>query len=163
MVGFIDAHREVYGVEPICREVPIAPSTYYEQKARERDPARRPARAQRDAELQPEIQRVWDDNFQVYGAKKVWRQVNREGIAVARCTVARLMGVLGLEGAVRGRAWTTTTKADDQAEPPTDLVEREFAAQRPNELWVSDFTYVATWRGFVYVAFEPPRVFRRLG
>ena len=153
MVGFIDAHRDAYGVEPICREVPIAPSTYYEQKARERDPARRPARAQRDAELQPEIQRVWDDNFQVYGAKKVWRQLNREGIAVARCTVARLMGVLGLEGAVRGRAWTTTTKSDDQADRPADLVDREFAAQRPNELWVSDFTYVATWRGFVYVAF----------
>jgi putative transposase len=153
MVAFIDAHRDAYGVEPICREVPIAPSTYYEQKARERDPARQPARAQRDAELQPEIQRVWDANYQVYGAKKVWRQLNREGIAVARCTVARLMGVLGLEGAVRGRAWTTTTKSDDRAARPADLVDRAFAAQRPNELWVSDFTYVATWRGFVYVAF----------
>ncbi len=153
MVAFIDAHRDAYGVEPICREVPIAPSTYYEQKARERDPARRPARAQRDAELQPEIQRLWNENFQVYGAKKVWRQLNREGSTAARCTVARLMGLMGLEGAVRGRAWTTTTKSSGQADRPADLVDRAFAAQRPNELWVSDFPYVATWRGFVYVAF----------
>ena len=153
MVGFIDAHRDAYGVEPICREVPIAPSTYYEQKARQADPGRLPARAQRDTALQPEIQRVWDQNFQVYGAKKVWRQLNREGIAVARCTVERLMGLLGLQGAVRGRAWTTTTQSDDQGDRPADLVERAFTAERPNQLWVSDFTYVATWRGFVYTAF----------
>jgi len=153
MVGFIDAHRDAYGVEPICREVPIAPSTSYEQKARQADPTRLPARAQRDAQLVPEIPRVWDANVQVYGAKKVWKQLQREGIAVARCTVARLMGGMGLHGAVRGRAWTTTTTGDDHAERPMDLVARAFAARRPTELWVSDFTYVATWRGFVYVAF----------
>lgn len=162
MVGFIDAHRDAYGVEPICREVPIAPSTYYVQKARQADPTRQPARAQRDARLCPEIQRVWDANFQVYGAKKVWRQLNREGIAVARCTVARLMSGLGLQGAVRGRAWTTTTRRADCAARPTDLVDREFAAPRPNALWVSDFTYVATWRGFVYVAFVIDAFARRI-
>ncbi len=153
MVAFIDAHREAYGVEPICREVPIAPSTYYEHKARQADPTRLPARAQRDARLRPEIARVWHQNFQVYGAKKIWKQLKREGIAVARCTVARLMHDVGLTGAVRGRAWKATTVADDHADRPTDLVAHDFSAYRPNALWVSDFTYVATWRGFVYVAF----------
>ncbi len=152
MVRFIDAHRGAYGVEPICAVVPIAPSSYYEHKARQADPTRVPARAQRDAVLREEIRRVWDENFEVYGAKKVWKQLNREGIAVARCTVARLMRSLGLRGAVRGRKFKTTI-ADDAAARPLDLVDRDFTASRPNQLWVSDLTYVATWHGFVYVAF----------
>jgi transposase InsO family protein len=135
MVSFIDAHRETYGVEPICAVLPIAPSTYYEQKVRQADPARLPARAQRDGMLQVEIRRVWDENFQVYGIRKVWRQLNREGIGVARCTVGRLMRAMGLQGAVRGRK-VRTTIADDTAARPADLVNREFAASRPNELWV---------------------------
>jgi len=152
MVAFIDAHREAYGVEPICAELPIAPSTYYEAKARERDPSRLPARAQRDQALTPEIQRVWHDNFEAYGARKTWRQLNREGIRVARCTVRRLMRHLGLRGVVRGKAFKTTVP-DTAATRPADLVERRFSASRPNRLWVADFTYVATWRGFVFVAF----------
>ena len=108
MVAFIDAHRDDYGVESICKQLPIAPSTYYEHKARAVDPERLPLRSQHDRALKPEIRRVWDENFQVYGAKKVWRQLNREQIPVARCTVERLMGVLGLQGAVRGKAWKTT-------------------------------------------------------
>jgi transposase InsO family protein len=162
MVSFIDRHRGVYGVEPICREVPIAPSTYYEQKARQVDPSRLPARAQRDACLCPEIQRVWDENHQVYGAKKVWKQLNREGIRVARCTVARLMRGLGLRGVVRGRAWTTTTRSEQGTAGPADLVQRDFTATRPNQLWVADLTYVATWRGFVYVAFVIDAFARRI-
>lgn len=152
MVAFIDAHRKDFGVEPICAQLPIAPSTYYEVKARERDPSRRPMRAQRDAQLRPEITRVWHANRRVYGAKKVWKQLNRERIAVARCTVARLMRDLALRGVVRGRR-AKTTVPDLLAERPQDLVQRNFTATRPNQLWVSDFTYVATWRGFVYVAF----------
>jgi putative transposase len=152
MVGFIDAHRETYGVEPICAVLPIAPSTYYEQKARQADPRRQPARVQREARLRPEIQRVWQANRRVYGAKKVWKQLNRETIPVARCTVARLMRDLGLRGVVRGRRITTTIP-DTLADRPRDLVERDFRATRPNQLWVADLTYVATWRGFVYVAF----------
>jgi putative transposase len=152
MVGFIDAHRETYGVEPICAVLPIAPSTYYEQKARQADPRRQPARVQREARLRPEIQRVWQANRQVYGAKKVWKQLNRETIPVARCTVARLMRDLGLRGVVRGRR-STTTIPDALAARPRDLVERDFRAMRPNRLWVADLTYVATWRGFAYVAF----------
>ena len=159
MVRFIDAHRGTYGVEPICREVPIAPSTYYEQKRRHATPSRR---ARRDAALGPEIQRVWDEQFQVYGAKKVWKQLNREGIPVARCTVARLMRGLGLQGAVRGRAFQTTTQPQTDAARPADLVERDFTATRPNQLWVSDLTYVATWRGFVYVAFVIDAFARRI-
>jgi transposase InsO family protein len=151
-VAFIDDHREEYGVEPICTVLPIAPSTYYRHKARESDPTLHPARAQRDEELRVEIQRVWKDNFQVYGVRKIWRQLNREGHTVARCTVARLMRDLGLFGAVRGRRFQTTVPADGAARPE-DRVERNFTAERPNQLWVSDFTYVATWRGFVYVAF----------
>jgi len=153
MVSFIDEHREEHGVEPICALLPIAPSTYYAQKKKQVDPLRRSARAQRDERLCPEILRVWRENLQVYGAKKVWKQLNREGIRVARCTVARLMVQLGLSGAVRGRRFKLTTIADDAAARPQDLVERNFAAERPNQLWVSDLTYVATWRGFVYVAF----------
>ena len=153
MVAFVDAHRDAYGVEPICRQLPIAPSTYFRHKAQHADPARRCARAQRDDELRTSIQRVWDAHFQVYGPRKVWRQLRRDGIVVARCTVRRLMRAMGLAGAVRGRAWATTTQPSTAAGRPPDLVERTFAAQRPNQLWVSDFTYVATWGGFVYVAF----------
>jgi transposase InsO family protein len=153
MVAFIDDHREVYGVGPITEVLPIAPSTYYAHKAIQADPSLRSARAKRDAWLKVEIQRVWDENFAVYGAEKVWTQLNREGISVARCTVARLMKELGLQGAVRGRAFKTTTIPGEEASRPLDLVDRDFRASRPNELWVSDLTYVATWRGFVYVAF----------
>ena len=152
MITFIDDHREVYGVGPICKVLPIAPSTYYAVKAHEAEPALRSARAQRDEALRAEVRRVWEQNRRVYGVRKVWRQLNREGIAVARCTVARLMREMGLRGAVRGRRTRTTIPAD-QAGRPLDLVERDFSAERPNQLWVSDLTYVATWRGFVYVAF----------
>ena len=152
MVSFIDAHRGEYGVEPICTQLPIAPSTYYECKAREVDPTRLPARARRDIELAGEIQRVYDENFFVYGAYKVWRQLNREQITVARCTVERLMRSLSLRGVVRGRSCRTTI-SDDAAGRPADLVNRQFKATRPNQLWVADITFVATWAGFVYVAF----------
>ena len=152
MVAFIDDHRAEYGVEPICAVLPIAPSTYYAHKAREADPKLRPARAQRDEQLRLEIARVWKENLQVYGVRKVWRQLHREATVVARCTVARLMSDMGLAGAVRGRRIRTTIPAD-VANRPGDLVKRDFTAERPNRLWVSDFTYVATWRGFVYVAF----------
>ena len=152
MVSFIDDHRGEYGVEPICQVLPIAPSTYYAFKAREADPALRSARAKQDEWLRGEIRRVWEANFKLYGVRKVWRQLNREGIDVARCTVARLMEELGLEGTVRGKRFKTTIP-DEVATRPLDLVERDFTASRPNQLWVSDLTYVATWRGFVYVAF----------
>ncbi len=152
MTAFIDDHRAEYGVEPICEVLPIAPSTYYAAKAREADPSLRSARAHRDDALRAEVRRVWEENRRVYGVRKVWRQLNREGIEVARCTVARLMREMGLQGAVRGRRVRTTVPTD-QAERPLDLVQRDFSADRPNQLWVSDLTYVATWRGFVYVAF----------
>jgi putative transposase len=152
MITFIDDHRQVYGVEPICRVLPIAPSTYYQHVARRADPARQPARAQRDARLCGEIRRVWEENFQVYGVRKVWRQLAREGIQVARCTVERLMKKLGLRGVRRGR-FIRTTVSDRSAPCPLDRVQRQFKAERPNALWVSDFTYVSTWQGFVYVAF----------
>jgi putative transposase len=147
MIAYIDANRDCYGVEPICRVLPIAPSTYYHARRR---PAS--ARALRDQELKAEIGRVHAEHLGVYGARKVWRQLHREGIAVARCTVERLMGELGLEGVRRGKARRTTTP-DATAARPADLVGRNFAAQRPNQLWVADLTYVATWSGFVYVAF----------
>jgi transposase InsO family protein len=153
MITFIDDHREEYGVEPICRVLPIAPSIYYEHKARQADPSRLPQRAVRDADLREEIERVWKENKAVYGAYKVWRQLNREEISVARCTVERLMGQMGLQGAVRGRRYKKTTISDESANRPMDLVGRDFTAQRPNQLWVADLTYVATWAGFVYVAF----------
>jgi putative transposase len=153
MVAFIDDHRAEYGVEPICRVLPIAPSVYYEQKAREIDPSRLPERAVRDRELCVEIERVWKENRSVYGARKVWLQLNREGFPVARCTVARLMREMGLRGVVRGRAFKKTTIVDEGAQRPADLVNRQFVADRPNQLWVADITYVATWAGFVYVAF----------
>jgi transposase InsO family protein len=152
MVSFIDEHKQTHGVEPICAALPIAPSTYYQRKAQQLNAERLSVRARRDLALQSEIRRVWDENFGVYGARKVWRQLNREGIPVARCTVERLMRDLGLSGAVRGRKFKTTI-ADDTAARPADLVCREFTASRPNQLWVSDLTYVATWQGFVYVAF----------
>ncbi len=152
MVSFIDDHREECGVEPICRQLPIAPSIYHEQKAREADPSRLPKRAVRDAALREEIERVWKENFGVYGARKVWRQLIREKVDVARCTVERLMREMGLRGVVRGRK-VKTTIADELAERPLDLVQRDFTADRPNRLWVADLTYVATWMGFVYVAF----------
>jgi putative transposase len=152
MVDFIDRHRDQYGVEPICAQLPIAPSQYYEAKAREIDPERRPSRLRRDEALLPQIHRIYEENFGVYGARKVWRQLSREEIEVARCTVERLMRSLGLRGVVRGRKCRTTIP-DDRAERPLDHVNRQFVATRPNELWVADFTYVATWSGFVYVAF----------
>jgi len=152
MVSFIDEQRERYGVEPICQMLPIAPSTYYEQKARQADPSRLPPRARRDLALSPEVERVWRENRRVYGAKKVWTQLGREGFPVARCTVERLMRKLGIRGVVRGRK-VRTTIPDDAADRPADLVERDFTADRPNQLWVADLTYVATWAGMVYAAF----------
>ena len=152
MTAFIDDHRDVYGVEPICAVLPIAPSTYYKQKTRQADPSRLAKRVRRDAALRMEIERVWHENRQVYGARKVWRQLHREGFAVARCTVERLMRQMGLQGVVRGKR-VRTTIADEAAVRPSDLVERDFTASHPNQLWVADLTYVATWAGFVYVAF----------
>jgi putative transposase len=161
MIAFIDAHRAVYGVEPICRVLPIAPSTYCAHAARRADRGKLPARARSDARLQVEIRRVFEENFRVYGVRKVWRQLGREGIAVARCTVARLMRAMGLQGAVRGKP-VRTTISDKAAPCPLDRVNRQFRALRPNALWVSDFTYVATWAGFVYVAFVIDAFARRI-
>ena len=152
MVSFIDEHRAEYGVESICAQLPIAPSMYYEHKGRQADPERLPPRQRRDRALAPEIRRVHEENFRVYGARKVWRQLGREGQVVARCTVERLMRAQGLRGVVRGRKCRTTIP-DDSADRPLDRVNRQFQASRPNQLWVADFTYVATWAGFVYVAF----------
>jgi putative transposase len=146
MTAYIDRHKDRFGVEPICQQLPIAPSTYYHAKRR---PAS--ARALRGRKLKAEIARVHAENSGVYGAHKVWRQLHREGIAVARCTVERLMGALGLEGVRRGKPRKTTTP-DETAARPADLVDRDFGVQRPNQLWVADLTYVATWSGFVYVA-----------
>jgi transposase InsO family protein len=161
MIAFIDDHRAAYGVEPICRVLPIASSTYHAYDARRVDPSRAPARSQRDAVLCAQIRRVWEENFQVYGVRKVWRQLKREGIEVARCTVARLMRRLGLKGATRGKPVRTTIS--DKAMPcPADKVNRQFQAPRPNALWVADFTYVATWQGFVYVAFVIDAFARRI-
>ena len=153
MVTFIDQHRATYGVEPICHVLPIAPSTYFRCKGEQRDPARRSARRQRDEVLRAIIRRIYDENRSVYGPRKVWKQMGREGLHATRCRVRRLMREMGLIGAVRGHAWTITTQSSPEADRPLDLVDRNFTATRPNQLWVSDFTYVATWRGFVYVAF----------
>ena len=168
MMSFIDAHRGRYGVGPVpafagmtCAEVPRAPSTYYEHKAREGEPERAPLRVRRDEWLCGEIRRVYDKHFAVYGVRKVWRQLRREGVAVARCTVARLMRRLGLQGAVRGRR-AKTTQSVVQGERPDDRVNREFKVSRPNALWVSDLTYVATWRGFAYTAFVIDAYARRI-
>jgi len=161
MISFVEEHRDVHGVEPICRLLPIAPSTYYEHVDRRRDPAKLSARAKRDAELRDEIQRVWEENFRVYGVRKVWRQLRRKEIAVARCAVARLMRAMGLRGVVRGKA-VRTTVSDKAAPCPLDRVNRDFKAPRPNVLWVADFTYVATWTGFVHVAFVVDAFARRI-
>jgi putative transposase len=150
--AFIDEHRARCGVEPICSALQVAPSAYRLHAARRRLPGLRPERAKRDALLLPEVQRVFDQNLQVYGADKVWRQLLREGLEVARCTVERLMRVAGLRGVRRGKS-VRTTVPDAKAPCPLDRVNRQFQAQRPNELWVADFTYVSTWQGFVYVAF----------
>jgi putative transposase len=147
MIAFIEQNKDRFGVEPICDALPIAPSTYYD--ARTRPPS---ARAVRDAELKPRITEVHAENLSVYGAEKVWRQLLRERVVVARCTVERLMAELGLRGAVRGKTRRTTTP-DQTAARPADLVDRDFSASRPNQLWVADLTYVATWSGFVYVSF----------
>jgi transposase InsO family protein len=161
MIAFIDDHREAHGVETICRVLPIAPSTYRLHAARRREPSMMPARAKRDACLMPEIRRVFDENFQVYGVRKVWRQMQREGRNIARCTVARLMRKMGLQGVIRGRR-VRTTISDKAAVCPLDRVNRQFKATRPNVLWVSDFTYVASWAGFVYVAFVIDAYARRI-
>jgi transposase InsO family protein len=161
MIAFIDDHRGAYGVEPICRELPIAPSTWRAHAARRADPSKRPPRVRRDAALRGEIRRVWDENFRVYGVRKVWRQLGREGIGVARCTVARLMRQMGLQGIVRGKS-VRTTISDKAAPCPLDRVNRDFEAPAPNRLWVSDFTYVATWAGVVYVAFVIDAYARRI-
>jgi putative transposase len=161
MIAFIDQHRGAFGVEPICRVLPIAPSTYHEHVARRGDASKLSARARRDATLCDHIRRVFEKNFQVYGVRKVWRQLRREGISVARCTVARLMRTMGLEGVVRGKA-VRTTIGDKDAPCPLDRVNRDFRAPRPNVLWVADFTYVATWQGFVHVAFVIDAFARRI-
>jgi putative transposase len=149
---FVDKHRDTYGVEPICKVLQIAPSCYWRHAACQRKPELRCARAKTDDSLMPKIQQVWQSNMQVYGADKVWHQLNREGIKVARCTVERLMKHLGLQGARRGKVVRTTVP--DKALPcPLDRVNRQFRADRPNQLWVSDFTYVSTWQGWQYVAF----------
>jgi putative transposase len=161
MIAFIDAHRDAYGVEPICRVLPIAPSTWHEHAARRADPSRLPARAKRDEVLKEEVRRVFDENFGVYGVRKVWRQMKREGFDIARCTVARLMKSMGLQGVIRGKPLKTTI-SDKAAPCPLDRVNRQFQAPAPNRLWVSDFTYVSTWRGFVYVAFVIDAYARRI-
>ena len=152
MYAFIDEQRDAFGVEPICQVLQVAPSAYRRHAARAREPSLLSPRAQRDAELVPKIEQVWTANFQVYGADKVWKQMNREGVRVARCTVERLMKRMGLRGAMRGKV-VRTTVPDANAPCPLDRVNRHFKADRPDQLWVSDFTYVSTWQGWLYVAF----------
>jgi len=161
MVAFIDQYRGRYGVEPICKELPIAPSTYHRYKTLEQHPERRSSRAKSDEQLALEIKRVWEENHRNYGARKVWKQLKRESLPAARCTVERLMKQLGIEGVRRGRRCITTIP-DEAAYKPLDLVNREFSADRPNQLWVADITYVATWIGFVYVAFVTDVFSRRI-
>jgi putative transposase len=161
MIGFIDDHRGDFGVEPICRVLPIAPSTYHENVAKRRDPEKQSDRQKRDAGLKPEIARIFNDNYQVYGARKVWKQMKRENFDVARCTVERLVKDMGLHGAIRGKPLRTTFP--DKGVPcPRDHVNRQFQPPAPNRLWVSDFTYVSTWAGFVYVAFIIDAFARRI-
>ena len=161
MIAFIDDHRETYGVEPICRVLPIAPSTYHLHVTKRADPAKMSARARRDEALKVEIKRVFEDNYEVYGTRKVWRQLQREGFDIARCTVERLMRDIGLRGVIRGKPVRTTVS--NKALPcPLDRVNRQFQAPCPNALWVADFTYVATWAGFVYVAFVIDAFARRI-
>ncbi len=161
MIAFIDDHRGAYGVEPICQVLPIAPSTYRAHAAKRADPAKLSARAKQDAIRKIEIRRVFAENFDVYGVRKVWRQLRREGEDIARCTVERLMRSMGLQGVIRGKP-VKTTISDKAAPCPLDHVSRQFRAPRPNALWVSDFTYVATWTGFVYVAFVIDAYARRI-
>ena len=167
MIAFIDDHREAYGLEPqsgsrpICKVLPIAPSTYHEHAAKRADPAKLSARAKRDVSLKVEVRRVFAENFEVYGVRKVWRQLRREGFAIARCTVERLMRSMDLCGVIRGKL-VKTTISDKAAPCPLDQVNRQFKVARPNRLWVSDFTYVATWQGFVYVAFVIDTFARRI-
>ena len=161
MIAFVGDHRDVYGVEPICKVLPIAPSTYHERQAQRRDPARLSARARRDLDLKPQIARVFAENFAVYGVRKVWRQMRREEISLARCTVERLMRQMGLRGVIRGKP-VRTTISDKAAPCPRDHVNRQFHAPAPDRLWLSDFTYVATWAGFVYVAFVIDAYARRI-
>ena len=161
MIAFIDDHRAAYGVEPICKVLPIAPSTYHNHAAMRLDPTKLSVRAQRDRTLKPEIARVFAENFEVYGARKVWRQLAREGMPIARCTVERLMGAMGLQGVIRGKPVRTTIQ--DKAAPcPLDHDNRVVHAPAPNRLWLSDFTYVSTWAGFVYVAFVIDAYARRI-
>jgi putative transposase len=161
MIAFIDDHSDGYGVEPICKVLPIAPSTYYARVAQRRDCEKLSDRGRRDLELKPQIARVFAENFAVYGVRKVWRQMQREGFTVARCTVERLMREMGLQGVIRGKPVRTTVS--DKAQPcPLDHVNRQFHAPAPNRLWLSDFTYVATWAGFVYVAFVIDAFARRI-
>ncbi|EET9363671.1 IS3 family transposase, partial [Escherichia coli] len=151
LMPLLDKLREQYGVGPVCSELHIAPSTYYHCQQQRHHPDKRSARAQHDDWLKREIQRVYDENHQVYGVRKVWRQLLREGIRVARCTVARLMAVMGLTGVLRGKKVRTTVSR--KAVAAGDRVNRQFVAERPDQLWVADFTWVSTWQGFVYVAF----------
>lgn len=160
MIAFIEENRDI-GVEPICKHLPIAPSTFYDHMAKRANPDLLSDRAKRDTTLRPEIERVWEQNYKVYGVRKVWHQMRREGFDVARCTVARLMKDLGLEGIIRGKKHRTTIP--DKSQPcPLDKVNRQFKAPAPNMLWVSDFTYVATWQGFVHVAFVIDAFARRI-
>ena len=161
MMAFIDAHREDLGIEPICRELAIAPSSYHEHAARLADPGRRPARARRDDEMRAQIKRVHEASFGLYGTRKVWHQLRCEGVVIAKCTVERLMAAMGLAGVRRGKK-TITTVSDPKASCPLDKVNREFRVSRPNALWVVDFTYVHSWAGFVYVAFVIDAYARRI-
>ncbi len=153
MITFVDLNREEYGVEPICAVLPIAPSTYYERKRQEREPDRRSERTVRDEMLVGLIRKVWESNYRVYGARKVWCQLRRDGVEVARCTVERLMRQHGLKGAVRGQKTPRTTLSEENQNHPTDLVDRDFTVEGPNRLWVADLTYIRTRKGFVYAAF----------
>jgi len=161
MIAFIDDHRKEHGIEPICKVLPIAPSTYHDHDAKRRDPERMSARAKRDEELKVQVKRVFDANFSVYGVRKVWLQLLREGFEVARCTVERLMRKMSLKGVIRGKT-VRTTVGDKSAPCPLDQVHRQFHAPAPNRLWLSDFTYVPTWSGFVYVAFIIDAFARRI-
>jgi len=161
MIAFIEDHKSMNGVEPICKVLPIAPSTYFDHRAKQADPAKLSARVRRDAALRPTISRVFERNHKIYGARKVWLQMKREGVSIARYTVERLMRSMGLHGVIRGK--TVRTTVPDKATPcPLDHVNRQFHAPRPNALWVSDFTYVSTWAGFVYVAFVIDTYARRI-
>jgi transposase InsO family protein len=161
MIAFIEDHKSMHGVEPICKVLPIAPSTYFDHRAKQADPAKLSARVRRDAALRPTISRVFERNHKIYGARKVWLQMKREGVSIARYTVERLMRSMGLHGVLRGK--TVRTTVPDKARPcPLDHVNRRFHAPRPNAFWVSDFTYVSTWVGFAYVAFVIDTYARRI-